>query len=138
MIVVFDDLADLVLIEIVSYLSCTDVLCAFTCLNDRLTRLLVERGFFRHINLSSTSYSQFNQLLRVLSLNDIETLVIDRNASPLQLLRWPYLPRLTKLRLRGVREYNNVLIFILLHAATLAHVTIESNKYSLTVSNSNQ
>jgi hypothetical protein len=64
----------------------------------------------------------------------IETLVIDRTASPLQLSRWPYVPRLTKLHLGGVREYDSILFFALLHAATLTYVTIESDGYSLTVS----
>ena len=71
-------------------------------------------------------------------LNEIETPVIDRTASPLQLSRWSYLPRLTKLHLRGVREYDSVLFFALLHAATLTHVTIESDEYALTVSDGRQ
>jgi hypothetical protein len=101
----FNDLADLALIEVLSYLSCTDALCAFTSLNDRWTCLLAELGFFRQVNLSPTYSRQFHQLLQILPLNNIETLVIDRTASPLQLRRWPYLPRLTKLHLQGVREY---------------------------------
>jgi hypothetical protein len=131
---VFDDLADLVLIEILSYLACTDALCAFTDLNNRWTCLLAERGFFRQVNLSGTYCGQFHQLLEILPLDNIETLVIDRTASPLQLSRWPYLPRLTKLYMRGVREYDSILFFALLHAATLTHVTIQSDQYSLTVS----
>jgi hypothetical protein len=130
----FDDLADLALIEILSYLSSTGALCAFTCLTDRWTHLLAERGFFRQVNLSATYSQQFDQLLQILPLDSIETLVIDRTGSPLQLIRWLYLPRLTKLHLRGVREYDSVLFFALLHAATLTHITIESDEYSLTVS----
>lgn len=42
----FDDLPDLVLIELFSYLSSFDVLWGFTQLNTRLTLLLIERGFF--------------------------------------------------------------------------------------------
>jgi hypothetical protein len=84
--------------------------------------------------LSPTESRRFHQLLQILPLNNIETLVIDRSASPLQLSRWPYLPRLTKLYFRGVREYDSILFFALLHAATLTHVTIESDAYSLTVS----
>ena len=133
----FDDLADLVLIEILSYLSSADALSAFTCLNNRWTRMLAERGFFRQVNLSATYSWQFHQLLQILPLNDIETLVIDRTASPLQLSRWPYLPRLTKLHLRGVREYDSILFFALQHAATLTHVTVQSDRYSLTVSDRN-
>jgi hypothetical protein len=134
----FDDLADLVLIEIFSYLSCTDVLWAFSSLNKRLTRLLIERNIFRHVDLASAYHHQFHALLHVLRLNDIETLIINRNASPLQLIRWPYLPRLTKLYLRGVREYNSILIFVLLHAATLNHLTIQPDQLSVTVSKSNR
>ena len=87
MITVFDDLADLVLIEILSHLSSTDALWTFTCLNDRWTRLVAERGFFRQVNLSATYCGQFRQLLQILPLNNIETLVIDRTASSLQLSR---------------------------------------------------
>jgi hypothetical protein len=130
----FHDLADLALIEIFSYLSCSDVLSAFTCLNGRITGLLTERGHFRHVDLSSMSHRQFDQLLHVLPLDDIDTLIIDRHASPLQLRRWPYLPRLKRLYLRGVREYDSVLMFVLIHAATLTHITIESSRYFLTVS----
>jgi hypothetical protein len=137
MITVFDELADLALIEIMSYLSSADALRAFTSLNDRCTRLLAERGFFHQVNLSATYSQQFHQLLQIIPLNMIEMLVIDRTASPLQLLRWPYLPRLTKLYLRGVRDHDSILIFILLHAATLTHITIQSDEYSLTVSDGN-
>jgi hypothetical protein len=70
----FDDLADLVLIEMLSYLSSTDTLCAFTSLKDRWTRLLAERGFFRQVNLSPTYSRQFYQLLLILPLDNIETL----------------------------------------------------------------
>ena len=130
---VLDDLADLPLIEIMSYLSSMDGLYAFTSLGDRWTRLLAERGFFRQVNLSAAYSRQFDQLLQTLPLNKIEVLVIDRTASPLQLIRWPYLPHLSKLHIRGVREYDSVRFFVLLHAATLTHVTIGSDEYSLTV-----
>ncbi|CAF1652071.1 unnamed protein product [Adineta ricciae] len=56
----------------------------------------------------------------------IESLTIDINASPLQVSCWPYLPRLSTLRLLGVREYNDVITFLLLHAATLTHLTIDT------------
>ena len=79
---VFDDLAALPLIEILSFFSSTDALCAFACLNARWTHLLAERGFFRQVNLSATCSGQFHQLLQILPLNKIETLAIDRNASP--------------------------------------------------------
>ena len=138
MITVFDQLAELALLEIMSYLSCADALSAFTSLNDRYTRLLAERGHFRHVNLSITYAEQFHQLLQILPLDMIETLIIDRTASPLQLRSWPYLPRLSKLYLRGVREYDSILIFTLLHAATLTHVTIQADGHSLTVGDGNQ
>jgi hypothetical protein len=129
----FDDLPDLVLIEILSHLSSTDALWALSALNDRWTLLLAERGFFRQVNLSATYCRQFDQLLQILPLNNIEILIIDRTASPLQLLRWPHLPHLTELYLRGVREHDSVLLFVLLHAATLTHITIQSDAYSFTV-----
>lgn len=134
MITTFDALADLVLIKLLSHLSCTDALWAFTSLNYRWTCLLAELGFFRQVNLSPTYSRQFHQLLQILPLNNIETLVIDRTASPLQLRRWPYLPRLTKLHLQGVREYDSIMVFVILHSATLTHITIQSDEYSLTVS----
>ena len=121
MITVFDELADLAFIEIMSYLSSADALRAFTSLNDRWAGLLAERGYFHQVNLSMTYSQDFHQLLQILPLNMIKMLVIDRRASPLQLLRWPYLPRLTKLYLQGVRDYDSIFIFVLLHAATLTH-----------------
>ena len=46
-------------------------------------------------------------------------------------------PRLTKLYLRGVCDHDSIIIFILLHAATLTHVTIQADRYSLTVGDGN-
>jgi hypothetical protein len=115
----FDDLPDLVLIELFSYLSSIDVLWIFGHLNSRLTALVGERGFFRHVNLSPARRRQFDTLLRLLPVDKIETVVIDSNASPLQLSRWPYLPRLTRLRLKGFREFDSVITFVNLHPATL-------------------
>ncbi|CAF1519010.1 unnamed protein product, partial [Rotaria sp. Silwood1] len=57
----------------------------------------MERGLFYHINLSLARNYQFNRILRFLPLNDIQSLAIDSDASPLQLTRWPYLPRLKTL-----------------------------------------
>ncbi|CAF4703699.1 unnamed protein product [Rotaria sp. Silwood2] len=101
MISLFDELADLALIEIFSYLSCSDIVWSFSNLNSRLTILLTERGFYRHVNLSSAGRNLFAAILSILRLNEIESLVIDRCASPLQLKRWPHLPHLTTLRLKG-------------------------------------
>ncbi|CAF1506946.1 unnamed protein product, partial [Rotaria sordida] len=88
----FDDLPDLVLIELFSYLSSIDILWGFTRLNHHLTTLIIEKGFFRHINLSFVRYHQFNTILRFLPLNDIQSVSIDSYACPLQLTLWPYMP----------------------------------------------
>ena len=130
----FNDLPDLTVIEIFSYLSSVDALSGFASLTHRLTSLLDERGFFRCVYLPSLRSHPFKALLCTVRLNQIESLVIDDSGSPRQLFRWLYLPRLTRLRLQGVREYDSVLVFLLLHAATLVHLTIKSNQYCLTVS----
>ena len=130
----FDDLPDLVLIELLSYLSSIDVLWGLTDLNHRLTMLINERGFFDRINLSSARYDQFERILRYLPLNEIQSLVIDTRASPLQLARWPYLPRLATLRIIDMCNYDELLLFLVLHAATLTHLIIEANERSIAVS----
>ncbi|CAF4361790.1 unnamed protein product, partial [Rotaria sordida] len=107
----FDDLPDLVLIEFFSYLSSIDVLWGFTHLNHRLTMLITERDFFYHINLSLARRHQFNTILRCLPLNDIQSLRIDSDASPLQLTCWPYLPRLKILSIIGAYNHNDLLLF---------------------------
>ncbi|CAF4479001.1 unnamed protein product, partial [Rotaria sp. Silwood2] len=56
--------------------------------------LISERDFFHHVNLSLARRHQFDTILRFLSFNDIQSLVIDSDASPLQLTRWPYMLRL--------------------------------------------
>ena len=134
LITCFDDLPDLVLIELFSYLSSIDILWGFTHLNHRLTMLITERGFFYHINLSLARYHQFNTILRFLPLNDIQSLAIDSDASPLQLTHWPYLPRLRTLRIIGVYNHDDLLLFLLLHAATLTHLIIKSNERLVPVS----
>ncbi len=134
LITCFDDLPDLVLIELFSYLSSFDILWGFTHLNQRLTMLITERGFLYHINLSLARYHQFNTILRFLPLNDIQSLSIDSDASPLQLTRWPYLPRLRTLRIIGVHNHDDLLLFLLLHAATLTHLIIKSNERMVPVS----
>jgi hypothetical protein len=128
---VFDDLPDLVVIELFSFFSSIDVLWSFTRLNDRLTTLLSERGYFRRINLSSARRSQFDTLLSLLTLENIDSLAIDSDASPLQLTRWPHLRRLKTLRLTGLRYFDDLLTFLLRHATTLTHLTIESNEVHL-------
>lgn len=130
----FDDLPDLVFIELFNYLSSTDILWAFGDFSDRLRAIVFERGFFRHINLSQTHLHQFDTVLRLLPLANIESLVIDSYASPLQLTRWPYLPRLITLRLKGLREFEDVCTFVLRHAATLVNLTFETNGLHMSVS----
>ncbi|CAF0831231.1 unnamed protein product [Rotaria sordida] len=100
MVAFFDDLPDLTMLEILSYLSCADALWTFSTLNNRLTMLLLERGVNRHVNLSSTQYYQFQKLLPLLRLNEIDSLIIDCYASALQLTKWPYLPHLKKLQIK--------------------------------------
>jgi hypothetical protein len=135
MISLFDNLPDLSIIEIFSYLSCVDALWVFSNLNSRLTTLLTERGFYRHVNLSSARNKQFKIILSTLRLNEIKSLVIDRCASPLQLRSWPHLPHLTTLRLQGVRDFMDAFILARKHANTLTHLTVESSRYFYTVSN---
>jgi hypothetical protein len=90
------------LIELFSYLSSTNTLWGFTRLNCRLTMLITERGFFYYVNLSITCYHQLHTILRFLLLNNIQSLVIDSDASPLQLTHWSYMPRLKTLRSIGI------------------------------------
>ncbi|CAF4655444.1 unnamed protein product [Rotaria socialis] len=123
----FDNIPDLSLIEILSYLSCTDALWAFSNINARMTTLLIELGFYRHANLSSTRYYQFKAFLPILRLNEIESLAIDCYASSIQLNKWPYLPQLITLRLKGVRNLVDVYNFAQKHAKTLMHLTVESS-----------
>ena len=66
MVTLFYDLPDFSLIEIFSYLSRVDALWCFSNLSIRLTSLLIERGFYYHIDLSSTRYHQFEALLSLL------------------------------------------------------------------------
>ncbi|CAF1311500.1 unnamed protein product [Rotaria sordida] len=128
LITCFNDLPDLVLIELFSYLSSSDILWGFTHLNQRLTMLIIEQGFFYHINLSLSKNHQFNKILHFLPLNLIKILAIDSDASPLQLTCWPYLPSLTTLRIIGTYNHDHLLLFLLLHAATLTHLIIKSNE----------
>ena len=134
MITSFDDLSDLSLIEIFSYLSCVDALWAFSKLNIRLTALLFERGFHHYVDLSSARYYQFQNFLSILQLNEIRSLVIDCYASPLQLKKWPYLPRLEILRLKGIYDYVHICNFIWQHASTLTQLAVESTIYDRRVS----
>ncbi|CAF1374541.1 unnamed protein product [Rotaria sordida] len=123
----FDDLPDLFFIDLFNYLSSTDILWAFTNLNNCIQTIINERGFFRHINLSSACLSKFDTLLTILPLNQIQIFIIDIEASPLQLSRWPYLPHLITLRLYGLRDFIDATNFILRHSTSLIHLTLETN-----------
>lgn len=83
--------------------------------------------FFSHVNLSSARYDQFKTILCFLPLNDIQTLAIDNDASPIQLTSWPYLPRLRTLRIVAPYNHDDLLLFVLFHAATLTHLIVKSN-----------
>ena len=133
----FNELSDLVLIELFSYLSSLDVLWGFTHLNQRLTCLIREQNFLSRINLSFAHYDQFNSILHTLPLNDIQSVAIDSDASPLQLTHWPYLPCLRTFRIIGACDCDDLLLFVLLHAATLTHLIIKSNERLVPVSNIN-
>ena len=133
---VFDDLPDLALIELFTYLSSFDALWSFSRINYRLTILLAERGFLRRLNLSPARFGQFNILFDLFTLKDIQSLAIDCDGSPLQLIRWPRLPQLRTLRIKGVCNVGDLKIFLLVHAATLTHLILESNQDDMMVSQS--
>ena len=133
LITCFDDLPDLFFIELFSYLSSINILWSFINLNNRIQAIIQERGFFRHINLSSARLSKFDTLLTLLPLNQIQTLVIDIEASPLQLSRWSYLPRLTTLRLYGLRDFADTSRFILRHSHSLIHLTLQTTDLFMSV-----
>jgi hypothetical protein len=128
----FDDLPDLVLIDLFTHLTSIDVLWAFANLNHRLRKLVHERGFFRHINLSPARLSKFDTLLTLIPLAQIESLIIDIGASILQLSHWPDLPFLTTLRIYGLRDFEDATSFILRHSVSLVHLTLGTdNKFML-------
>ncbi|CAF4275667.1 unnamed protein product, partial [Adineta steineri] len=99
----FDELPDLFFIELFHYLSSADILWSFINLNNRIQQIVSERGVFRHINLSSLCLYKFDTLLTLLPLSQVQILVINIEASSLQLSRFSYLPHLTTLRLYGLR-----------------------------------
>lgn len=123
----FNELPDLFFIELFTYLSSLDVLWSFSDLTPRLQRLVRERGFFRYINLSSAHLFQFDTLLARLPIHEIETVVVNVEASPLQLGRFCHLPHLTTLRVYGLRDFDDARTFILRHSQTLTHLTLETN-----------
>ncbi|CAF1642019.1 unnamed protein product, partial [Adineta ricciae] len=123
----FDDLSDLCFIELFHYLTSFDILWSLINLNNRIQQLIYERGFFRHIDLSSASLYKFDKILTRLPLPEIQTLVINVEASPLQLSHFPYLPHLTTLRIYGLRELKHANTFILRHSHSLERLTLQTN-----------
>jgi hypothetical protein len=121
----FDNLPDLIFIELLTYLSSFDVLWSFSHLNHRIDTLINERGFFRQINLTTARAFQFSTLLSRLPLDQIQTLIVHTEASTLQLCRYPHLPHLSTLRLYGIRDVEDVITFILRHAQSLVHLTVD-------------
>ena len=134
MVTIFDDLSDLSLLKIFSYLSCANALWSLSNLNTRLTRLLIEQGFYYHVNLSCTRYDQFQTILSILQFNEIQSLVIDCYSSSLQLRCWPYLPHLRILKVKGIRNFGDVFNLAQQHASTLTHLIVGSSQYFETVS----
>jgi hypothetical protein len=137
----FMSLPDLVLLDILSYLSCEDALYTMGSLHsDRLDHLLVERGAFRQICLSPTLLArQYDWLLDgVWSLQSVESLVLHGVFAEffisLSQLQKP-LPSLTDLHLIDVDDpHRSIEQFIQAHSFTLTHLTITSNFQSFTPS----
>jgi hypothetical protein len=128
-------LPDLVLLDIFSYLSCEDALYSFAELNIfRLVDLLVERGAFRHICLSSAlPFYQYTVLAqRIWCFNLVRSLVIQDAfidiVSPHA--RWRLFPSLIDLRLLHQRCIMKTTIqFVIAHASTLTHLTLTTTPY---------
>ncbi|CAF1028777.1 unnamed protein product [Adineta steineri] len=123
----FDELPDLFFIELFHYLSSADILWSFINLNNRIQQIISERGFFRHINLSSLGFYKFDTLLTLLPLSQVQILVINIEASSLQLSRFSYLPHLTTLRLYGLRDLKDAFNFILRHSHSLVYLTLQTH-----------
>ncbi|CAF0955603.1 unnamed protein product [Adineta steineri] len=122
----FDELPDLFFIELFHYLSSADILWSFINLNNRIQQIISERGFFCHINLSSLCLYKFDTVLTLLPLSQVQILVINIEASSLQLSRFSYLPHLTTLRLYGLRDLKDAFNFILRHSHSLVHLTLQT------------
>ena len=130
---VLEELPDLALLELLRYLSSFDAAWLFARMNHRFHALMQESGF-RRINWSPARSNQFNILFNLVPLDNVHSLVIDQEASPLQLLRWPRLPRLKAFRIKGVCNMEHLQMFLLCHAPTLTHLTVESNREDMMVS----
>ena len=131
---VLEELPDLALLELLSYLSSFDAAWLFARMNHRFHALMQEKVVFvvstGHLNASD----QFNILLNLVPLDNVHSLIIDQEASPLQLLRWPRLPRLKAFRIKGVCNMEHLQMFLLCHAPTLTHLTVESNREDMMAS----
>ena len=134
-------LPDMVLLEILSYLSCEDALYAIVSLHsDRFDRLLAERGAFRQICLSATlPTEQYRFLLNgVWSLHAVKSLILDRVFPDFSTAFPPFrqpLPSLTHLRLIAMDyPHYSAERFILAHRLTLTHLTITSKSRSFVTS----
>ena len=130
---VLEELPDLALLELFSYLSSFDAGWLFARMNQRFHALVQERSF-RCINWSPARSNQFDLLLNLLPLENVHSLAIDQEASQLQLLRWPRLPRLKALRIKGVWNSEHLQIFLLCHAPTLTDLIVEAYEEDLMVS----
>jgi hypothetical protein len=128
----FDDLPELVLLEVLSYLSCEDALDAFACVNALLNRLLGERGAFYHIHLSSSLsrrqwiafYNMWPRyLIQSLTVRDVFTNLLST------LIPWSF-PSLTQLRLIDLisPQHGSMYFFVDAHVSTLTHLTFTPSK----------
>ena len=129
----FDDLPDIFFIELFNYLCQVDILWSLIDFNNRIQLLIRERGYSRQIDFSSMCLSKFTRLVRIFPLNHIERLIINVEASPLQLSCWPYLPSLRTLRLYGLRDFLDATDFILQHSTSLVHLTLKTNELFISV-----
>lgn len=127
----FTALPDLAVLEIFSYLSCEDVLYAFARLhNERLFRLIIERGAFQQICLSSQMDRQkYYDLARgVWRFDLIRSLVCREVFSDVivQFSPCPHFTSLTDLRLLAIGRVGDIVApFILAHSSTLTHLTVK-------------
>jgi hypothetical protein len=126
----FSLLADIVLLEIFSYLSCSDALYAFAEFHNlRFIDLLYERGAFGQICLSAElpRRQYINLLESIWRFDSVRSLVVmDSIADHIVALAPRQLfPSLNDLRLLHLRHIlDGTAAFIVAHAHTLTHLTI--------------
>jgi hypothetical protein len=130
----FLSLADIVLLEIFSYLSCEDALDAFADLQDfRLVQLLKERGAFYQICLSSQlSIQRYTFLaLNIWRFDLVRSFVCKELFSDFfrNFITHQRFPSLTELRLLYVRwPTKTITDFVIAHASTLTHFVLSSSR----------